>query len=78
VFGDGPVEMREARRGGGIAVGVCSGDGHPRGYDSARRARLIRAGAHLLVPDFTNLRAIFAALTIPMPAPASAGALELI
>jgi rfaE bifunctional protein kinase chain/domain len=78
VFGDGPVEMREARRGGGIAVGVCSGDGHPRGYDSARRARLIRAGAHLLVPDFADLRAIFAALTIPMPALANPGDLELI
>lgn len=55
VFGDGPVEMREARRVGALAVGVCSDEVRRYGVNPAKRARLIRAGAHLLIPDFSRV-----------------------
>ncbi len=54
-FGDGPVEMRETRRRGGIAVGVASDEIRRFGLNLAKRTRLIRAGADLLVPDFSQL-----------------------
>jgi len=53
-FGDGPVELRETRKRGGIAVGVASDEIRRFGPDVAKRARLIRAGADLVVPDFSQ------------------------
>lgn len=53
-FGDGPVEMRETRRRGGLAVGVASDEVRRFGLNLAKRARLIRAGAALIVPDFSQ------------------------
>ncbi|HTZ51096.1 MAG TPA: PfkB family carbohydrate kinase, partial [Spirochaetia bacterium] len=55
-FGDGPVEMRETRRRGGRAVGVASDELRRFGWNPAKRTRLIRAGADLLVPDFSQWR----------------------
>jgi phosphoglycolate phosphatase-like HAD superfamily hydrolase len=57
-FGDGPVEMRETRKRRGIAVGVCSDERRRYGFNPAKRARLIRGGAAVLVPDFSDLQAI--------------------
>jgi hypothetical protein len=57
-FGDGPVEMRVTRRNGGIAVGVCSDERRRHGFNPDKRARLIRGGAMLLIPDFSDRRAI--------------------
>lgn len=57
-FGDGPVEMRVTRRSGGIAVGVCSDERRRHGFNPDKRARLIRGGAMLLIPDFSDRRAI--------------------
>ncbi len=54
VFGDGPVEMRQARRTGGLAVGIASDEVHRSGLNPEKRTRLIRAGAHLLLPDFAD------------------------
>jgi beta-phosphoglucomutase-like phosphatase (HAD superfamily) len=54
VFGDGPVELREARRRGGIAIGVCSDEQRRHGFNAQKRARLIRAGADLLIGDYTH------------------------
>jgi len=54
-FGDGPVEMRETRKRRGICVGIASNEVRRFGLDLAKRARLIRAGADLVVPDFTQL-----------------------
>lgn len=54
VFGDGPVEMREARKRGGVAVGVASDEVRRFGENPSKRARLIRAGADLVVPDFSQ------------------------
>ena len=52
VFGDGPVEMREARRRGALPVGVASDEIKRQGLNAAKRSRLIRAGADLIIPDF--------------------------
>lgn len=54
-FGDGPVEIRETRKRGGIAVGIASDEVRRYGLTPAKRTRLIRAGAHLVVPDFSQL-----------------------
>jgi len=53
-FGDGPVEMRETHRRGGWAVGVASDEIRRFGLNPAKRARLIRAGADMVIPDFSQ------------------------
>jgi rfaE bifunctional protein kinase chain/domain len=53
-FGDGPVEMRETVRRGAYAVGVASDELRRFGGNLAKRARLIRAGAHVVIPDFSQ------------------------
>ena len=64
-FGDGPVEIREARRRNGIAVGVASDEGPPlRPEPFQAAARLIRAGADLIAPDFSQLPALLKLLNI--------------
>jgi len=63
-FGDGPVEMRETRRHGGLPVGVASDEVRRFGLNLAKRARLIRAGAALIVPDFSQPEALLRALGI--------------
>jgi rfaE bifunctional protein kinase chain/domain len=54
VVGDGPVEMREGRRRGACCVGIASDEPRRYGLDLAKRSRLIRAGADLIVGDFTE------------------------
>ena len=54
VFGDGPVEIRECVRSGGFAVGVASDEVRRFGLNASKRRRLIRAGAHIMIPDFTQ------------------------
>jgi rfaE bifunctional protein kinase chain/domain len=61
-IGDGPVEMRETRKRGGTAVGVCSDERRGFGVNLAKRRRLVRGGATLLLPDFTDLRTFLAVL----------------
>jgi rfaE bifunctional protein kinase chain/domain len=53
-FGDGPVELREARRRGGIAVGVCSDERQRGAFNALKRPRLIRAGAEVLIADYSR------------------------
>ncbi len=60
VFGDGPVEIRETKKRGGYAVGVASDEPRRYGMNPAKRARLIRAGADLVVPDFAQWRSLLA------------------
>jgi rfaE bifunctional protein kinase chain/domain len=64
VFGDGPVEIREAHRAGGIAVGVASDEVRRAGLNPHKRRRLVRAGADLIVPDFRHGAALLALLGI--------------
>jgi rfaE bifunctional protein kinase chain/domain len=54
VFGDGPVELRECRKRDGIAIGVASDEIRRHGLNAQKRTRLIKAGAHLIVPDFSQ------------------------
>lgn len=51
-FGDGPVEMRETKRRGGYAIGIASDEPRRFGWNQNKRARVIRAGADLVIPDF--------------------------
>ena len=53
-FGDGPVEIQETKRRDGYAVGVASNELRRFGVDLHKRARLIQAGADLVVGDFSE------------------------
>jgi hypothetical protein len=54
VFGDGPVEIRECRKAGGIAVGIASDEVRRFGLNREKRTRLIRSGSDLIIPDFSQ------------------------
>jgi rfaE bifunctional protein kinase chain/domain len=62
VFGDGPVELREARKRHGAAIGVASDEVRRYGLDAGKRARLVKAGAHLVIPDYTQAGRLLALL----------------
>ena len=53
VFGDGPVEIRVAAEAGALAVGVASDEVTRSGWNPAKIARLEKAGADVLIPDFS-------------------------
>lgn len=53
-FGDGPVEIRETKKRGGITVGVASDELRRFGLNESKRLRLIKAGADIIIPDFTQ------------------------
>jgi hypothetical protein len=64
VFGDGPVEIRETRKRGGVCVGVASDEVRRFGLNPAKRTRLIRAGAHLVVSDFSQVSSLLSLLCV--------------
>ncbi|MDR1250874.1 MAG: PfkB family carbohydrate kinase, partial [Treponema sp.] len=53
VFGDGPVEIREAKRNGATAIGLLSDETQRFGINPKKRSRLVLAGADALIPDFS-------------------------
>jgi rfaE bifunctional protein kinase chain/domain len=57
-FGDGPVEMRETRKSGGLSIGVASDEVRGSGWNLVKRSRLVKAGANLIIPDFSQLAAL--------------------
>lgn len=63
-FGDGPVEIRETRKRGGFCIGVASDEVRRFGWNLSKRSRLIRAGATLLVPDYSQLPALLKAMRL--------------
>jgi phosphoglycolate phosphatase-like HAD superfamily hydrolase len=63
-FGDGPVEIRQTRKRGGIAIGVASDEVRRFGLNEAKRSRLIRAGADMIVPDFGQVQALLGVLAL--------------
>ncbi len=63
-FGDGPVEMRETRKCGGFCIGVASDEVRRFGWNIAKRSRLVRAGANIVVPDFSQLPALLQAIQL--------------
>ena len=54
IFGDGHVEIEQARAVGAKAVAVCSDEENwrSRQLDPAKHVRLTSAGAHFSIPDF--------------------------
>jgi rfaE bifunctional protein kinase chain/domain len=54
VFGDGPVEIKECVKSNGIAIGIASDEVRRSGLNQEKRTRLIRSGAQILVPDFSQ------------------------
>lgn len=56
--GDGPVELRNVKEHGGVALGIAS-DETNGGWDLHKRERLLRAGADILVPDFAEAETLF-------------------
>ena len=65
VFGDGPVEIREAKRRGAVGIGVASDELRRFGKNLEKRRRLIRAGADALVPDFSQWQRLWELLHLP-------------
>jgi rfaE bifunctional protein kinase chain/domain len=63
-FGDGPVELRETQRRGGLCVGVASDELRRFGLNLSKRKRLIQAGADLVIPDFSQLPALLKVLRL--------------
>jgi phosphoglycolate phosphatase-like HAD superfamily hydrolase len=63
-FGDGPVEMRETKKRGGYAVGVASDELRRFGLNERKRSRLIRAGADIVVPDFSQWKTLLGVLGV--------------
>ncbi len=57
IVGDGPVEIRLAHERGCVSLGVASDEANG-GLDPVKRARLLGAGADIIVPDFKNGRAL--------------------
>lgn len=62
VVGDGPVEIVEGRARGAITLGLASDEVARQGWNQHKAARLIRAGADLLVADFRQAEALAALL----------------
>ncbi|MCK5134681.1 MAG: hypothetical protein KAR19_02750 [Bacteroidales bacterium] len=54
VFGDGPVEIKECIKSDGIAIGIASDEVRRYGLNQEKRTRLIRSGAQILIPDFSQ------------------------
>jgi rfaE bifunctional protein kinase chain/domain len=65
-FGDGPVEVRETARRGGRTIGVASDELRRFGWNMRKRTRLIRAGADLVVPDFSQWKVLCRLLGVPV------------
>ncbi len=54
VAGDGPVEIMEGSKYKSLLIGVASDDQSPGRLNRQKRERLIKAGAALIIPDFTE------------------------
>ena len=54
-FGDGYVEIENIKEVEGIAIGVATNEETMIGIDEWKRERLIKAGADVIIPDFTGL-----------------------
>ncbi|NIA13033.1 MAG: HAD hydrolase-like protein [Nitrospiraceae bacterium] len=53
-IGDGPVEIREGKKIGCSTIGVATDEVRGEGVNEEKRERLLRAGADLLIGDFTE------------------------
>ncbi|MGC9352296.1 MAG: PfkB family carbohydrate kinase [Mariniphaga sp.] len=63
-FGDGPVEIRETRKRGGATVGIASNEVKRHSLNENKRSRLIKAGADVIIPDFSQLPKLLQLLNV--------------
>lgn len=63
-FGDGPVEIRETRKRGGVTIGIASNEVKRHSLNESKRSRLIKAGADIIIPDFSQLPRLLQLLNI--------------
>jgi len=63
-FGDGPVEIRETHKRCGLTAGVASNELRRFGLNPAKRSRLIKAGADIIIPDFSQADILLGMLNI--------------
>ena len=63
-FGDGPVEIRETHKRGGLTAGVASNELRRYGLNPSKRTRLIKAGADIVIPDFAQPEILLGLLNI--------------
>jgi len=63
-FGDGPVEIRETRKRGGLTVGVATNELRRYELNPKKRTRLIKAGADMVIPDFSQYSKLLKILNI--------------
>lgn len=63
-FGDGPVEIRETRKRGGITIGIASNELKRHSLNESKRSRLIKAGADVIIPDYSQLPKLLELLNI--------------
>jgi beta-phosphoglucomutase-like phosphatase (HAD superfamily) len=61
-FGDGFVEIVEIKAAGGVAVAVASAEVRRTGVNQWKRQRLIRAGADIVIGDYTAADTLLAYL----------------
>jgi len=62
IFGDGYVEIENAKAAGGLAVGVASVESGEDGWNMWKKIRLLEVGADLLVPDWQEAELLLAYL----------------
>ena len=58
VIGDGKVEIRLGREAEARTVGLASDEAARRGVNPVKRDRLVKAGADIIVGDFTDQEAL--------------------
>lgn len=63
-FGDGPVEIRETHKRNGLTVGIASDELRRFGLNHSKRTRLIKAGADIIIPDFSQAKILLDLLNI--------------
>ena len=62
-FGDGAIDMQAVCAAGGFAIGVAFDELAGAGPDAGKRKRLLAAGAHLVVTDYTAAAPLLQAIS---------------
>jgi phosphoglycolate phosphatase-like HAD superfamily hydrolase len=67
VIGDGKVEIALGRKFGALTLGIASNEVRRCGVNPVKRERLVKAGAHAIAGDFTELDRLLSWLGIRHP-----------
>ena len=63
-IGDGPVEIREIKKCGGIGIGIASDEIRRFGLNISKRSRLIKAGADIVISDYSQKEKLYKLLNL--------------